>query len=182
MSPSRRQAIIWTNTGISSIGPLGTQFSEILIEIHTFSFTKMQLKMSGKWRPFCLGLNVLTRRHIGIVDCQLLDVGVSCLCAIIVCLILLYHGIFVRPFSCYSHNKSNPFLIYLTPSGYSAVAINGNKYLLIKHLCMWMKYQELAFMIDLNFWKQNKKPISENLHSWFVMSLSLGMGANIFIL
>ena len=57
----RRQAIIWTNAGISLIGPLGTNFSEILIWIHIFSVKKMHLKMlSGKWRPFCLGLNVLT--------------------------------------------------------------------------------------------------------------------------
>ena len=60
LSPGRRQAIIWTNAGIWWMGPLGTNFSEILIEIHTFSFKKMPLKMSsGKWRPFCLGLNVL---------------------------------------------------------------------------------------------------------------------------
>ena len=57
----RRQAIIGTNTGILLIGPLGTYFREILIEIHTFSFTKMHLKMSsGKWRPFCLKGNVLS--------------------------------------------------------------------------------------------------------------------------
>ena len=63
-SPGRRQAIIWTSVGILLIGPLGTNFSEILIEIYTFSFKKMHLKMSsGKWRPFCLGLNVLKERH-----------------------------------------------------------------------------------------------------------------------
>ena len=46
--------------GILLIEPLGTNFSEISIEIHTFSFKEMHLKMSsGKWRPFCLGLNVL---------------------------------------------------------------------------------------------------------------------------
>ena len=61
LSPGRRQAIIWTNAGILLIVPLGTNFSGILIEIHTFSFKKMHFKMpSGKWRPFCLGLNVLT--------------------------------------------------------------------------------------------------------------------------
>ena len=39
---------------------LGTTFSEILIETETFSFKKIDLKMSsGKWRPFCIGLNVL---------------------------------------------------------------------------------------------------------------------------
>ena len=59
LSPGRRQAIIWTNAGILLIGPLGTNFNEILIEIHIISFKKMHLKMSSaKWRPFCLGLNV----------------------------------------------------------------------------------------------------------------------------
>ena len=60
LSPGRRRAIIWTNAGIMPIGPLGTNFGEIFIAIHTFSFKKIYLKMSsGKWRPFCLGLNVL---------------------------------------------------------------------------------------------------------------------------
>ena len=54
-----RQAIIWTNSGILSIEPLGTNVSEILIEIYTFSLKKMHLKMCAKWQPFCLGLNVL---------------------------------------------------------------------------------------------------------------------------
>ena len=31
LSPGRRQAIIWTNAGIWLMGPLGTNFSEILI-------------------------------------------------------------------------------------------------------------------------------------------------------
>ena len=38
LSPGRRQAIIWTNAGILLIGPLGTNFSEI--EINIFSFKK----------------------------------------------------------------------------------------------------------------------------------------------
>ena len=60
LSPDRRQAIIWTNDGLLLIGSLGTNFSEILIEILTFSFKKMRLKVSSaKRRPFCLGLNVL---------------------------------------------------------------------------------------------------------------------------
>ena len=61
LSPGRRQVIIWTNTGMLLIGPLGTNFSEILIEIHTISFKKIHLKISSGWRwPFCLGLNVLS--------------------------------------------------------------------------------------------------------------------------
>ena len=63
LSPGRRQAIIWTNVGILLIGPLGTNLSEILSEIHTFSLKKMNFKMSSaKWRPFCLGLNVLIKQ------------------------------------------------------------------------------------------------------------------------
>ena len=62
LSPGRRQAIIWTNAGILLIGPLGTNSSEILIGIRTFWLKKMRLKVSSaKWRPFCLGLNVLNR-------------------------------------------------------------------------------------------------------------------------
>ena len=65
LSPGRRQAIIWTNAGILLIRTLGTNFSEILGKIHSFSFSQMHLKMSSvKWRLFGLGLNVLTEpRH-----------------------------------------------------------------------------------------------------------------------
>ena len=60
LSPGCGQAIIWTNVGILLIGPLWINFNEILIENRTFSFKKIHLKMSSvKWRPFCLGLNVL---------------------------------------------------------------------------------------------------------------------------
>ena len=59
LSPVRRQAVIETNAGILLIGTLGTNFSEILIEILTFSFKKMRLRVSSaKRRPFYLGLNV----------------------------------------------------------------------------------------------------------------------------
>ena len=71
LSPGRRQAIIWTNAGILLIDPFGTNFNEILIEIQTFSFRKMHLKMSSaKWRPFCLGLNVLKKYVSGCLSIQ----------------------------------------------------------------------------------------------------------------
>ena len=64
LSPDRRQAIIWINAGMLLMGPLGTNFSEILIEILTFSLKKMPLKVSvAKRRPFCLGLDLLTKCH-----------------------------------------------------------------------------------------------------------------------
>ena len=65
LPPGQRQAIIWTSAGILLIGPLGTNFSEILIEILTFSLKKMRLKVSSaKWCLFRLGLNVLITRHL----------------------------------------------------------------------------------------------------------------------
>ena len=61
LSPGRRHAIIWINAGILLLGSLGTNFNDIAIEIHIFSFKKTHFKMSsGQSRPFCLGLNVLT--------------------------------------------------------------------------------------------------------------------------
>ena len=70
LSPYRRQAIIWTNAGILLIGPLGTNFSEISIEILIFSFKKMRLKVSSaKWRPFCLSLNELKAK--GCTECSI---------------------------------------------------------------------------------------------------------------
>ena len=65
LSPGRRQAIIWTNGGILLIGPLGTNFSEISIEILIFSFKKMRFQVSSaKRRPFCLGLNVFSYKPV----------------------------------------------------------------------------------------------------------------------
>ena len=73
LSPGRRQAIIRTKAGILLIRPLGINFIDILIEILLFSFKKMRLKVSSaKWRPFCVGLNVLsTCISISCVDATL---------------------------------------------------------------------------------------------------------------
>ena len=59
LSPDRRQAIIWTNAGILLIGPLETNFSEILIEIYIFiqenSFKSVVWKMAAILsRPQCV--------------------------------------------------------------------------------------------------------------------------------
>ena len=63
LSPGRRQAVIWTTAGILLIGPLRTNFREILIEIYTFKFKKMHLKISsGKWQPFWFVGNVINHR------------------------------------------------------------------------------------------------------------------------
>ena len=68
----------WNNAGLLLTEPLGTNFSETSIGIQTFSFKKMHLNMlSAKWRPFCLGLNVLK---------WIISRGCSSLAA------LVYHG------------------------------------------------------------------------------------------
>ena len=59
LSPGRRQAIIWTSAGILLIGPIGTKFRAIEIEIHILSFKKMYLNVVGKIaailsRPQCV--------------------------------------------------------------------------------------------------------------------------------
>ena len=71
LSPERRQAIIWINAGILLIGPLGRNFSEILIKIQSFSLKKIRLKMSSaKCCSFRLGLNVFNFIMTG-VRCRL---------------------------------------------------------------------------------------------------------------
>ena len=64
-APGRRRAIIRTNAGILLIKPLGTNFSEFLVEILIFSFKKIGLKgSSAKRRPFCFSLNELRIQRI----------------------------------------------------------------------------------------------------------------------
>ena len=61
--PALCQANIWTNAGILLTGPLGTNFSEILIEIYTFSVKKMHL-MAILSRPQCVkDTNALLKGH-----------------------------------------------------------------------------------------------------------------------
>ena len=65
LAPGRRQAIIWTNAVILLIQTLGTNSNKISIETLTFWFKKKNLKvLSEKWRPFCLGPNVLYKVFI----------------------------------------------------------------------------------------------------------------------
>ena len=80
LSPERRQTIIWINAGILLIGPIGMNFNGILIEIHTFSFKKIHLKMlSGECRPFCLGLDVLNSIHVSVpIVCVTVWLRTSC--------------------------------------------------------------------------------------------------------
>ena len=72
LSPGQHQTL--TNAELLLILPLGTNFGEILIKILTVSLKKMCLKWSSaKWRPFCLGLNVLTYVLLWYVGLSLLD-------------------------------------------------------------------------------------------------------------
>ena len=44
LTPIQRQAIIYTNAALLSIGAIGTNFGEIFNRLHNFSFTKVLLK------------------------------------------------------------------------------------------------------------------------------------------
>ena len=58
--PGQRQDIIWTSFGILLIASLGTSFSEILIEIHTFFIQENAFEnVVWKMAAIFLGLNVL---------------------------------------------------------------------------------------------------------------------------
>ena len=76
--PSRRQTIIWTNAGILLIGPLGTNFGEIWIEINIFiqenAFENVVCETAA---IFCLGLDVLIFTHTDILSDRLQ----SCTCS-----------------------------------------------------------------------------------------------------
>ena len=61
LSPVRCHAIAWTNTDLLSIGPSGTNFSDIWILTIMVFTEKMHLKMSSViWQPFYSWLIVLT--------------------------------------------------------------------------------------------------------------------------
>ena len=69
LSPGRHQAIIWTNFGILLIGPLETNFSEILIGIQSFSLILSQpqcVEAAHRW-PSELGQHWFMYNH---VQCQ----------------------------------------------------------------------------------------------------------------
>ena len=70
--PDWRQAIIWTNAGISLITTRTNKLQWFFFKINSFSFKKIRLNSSGKWRPFCLGLNVLIS-FTGNISCDSLD-------------------------------------------------------------------------------------------------------------
>ena len=55
--PGRRQAVIWTNAGILLIGPLETNFNEILIEIQTFFFFQENAFESVVWKMAAIFLS-----------------------------------------------------------------------------------------------------------------------------
>ena len=72
LPPSQHQAIIWTNVHWT----LRNKLQSKSIEIYTFSFKKMYLKMSpGKWRSIWFGLNVLTQHPCWVPDPPMKWVG-----------------------------------------------------------------------------------------------------------
>ena len=68
LAPGRRHSITETNAGIFLIVPIRPNFSEMLIESHTFSCKNMHLNiLSPKWRPIFHGLIALNFKDIHLV-------------------------------------------------------------------------------------------------------------------
>ena len=128
LSPIRRQAIIWTSAGLLSIGPLGTSFSQIRIQIQNFSFTNVHLQISSaKWRPFCPGGD---------------EAIVDCLCASEA--ILKDMGKIIWYQTTWKHNKPHTMCIFLgmywTRHRFIVLAVNLYMYILISILCTHCLY------------------------------------------
>ena len=127
LSPGRRQAIIWTNAGILLIGPLRTNFSEIFIKIHAFSFKNMRLKMSSaKWRPFCLGLNVLMIRVFSVP----LSSQFPCRSSLAISVVLLSAVLVV---SMQSNDNHSELIVILVTSDFFCLEANINRYPILCH-------------------------------------------------
>ena len=62
LSPGWRQVIIWTNAGILLMGPLGTNFSGILIGIQTFSFKKFICKCRLRNGVYLVSASMISRQ------------------------------------------------------------------------------------------------------------------------
>ena len=60
LSPGRYKTIIHKNAGLLLIRLLQIHISS---EIYAFSLKKMHLNMSGKLRPFCLDLNIVSHSN-----------------------------------------------------------------------------------------------------------------------
>ena len=157
LSPGQRQAIIWTDAGILLIGPLGTNFSEILIEILTFSFKKMHLKMSsGKWRPFCLGLNVLSINQNTIIFLQANALE-------------MFHAkcqLFFQPSMCYRQ-------LILCPPLEQMVLHNMREISGCKQIKIGNKSKPFNWLIKFVFMKPNtlQHTVLYNLKTWCPLSL-----------
>ena len=82
LSPGRRQPIIWTNAKIFFKGPLGTNFIEISIEIHTFSLKEMSLNCRLQNGLFRNGVNVLMAQVLRAAAVLLRSTIVHDLCVI----------------------------------------------------------------------------------------------------
>ena len=68
MSAIRHPAIIWTNVVLLSMGPLGTNFGENLLETKTYSLTENALeRASVKHKPFCPGFECVKFTHDDVI-------------------------------------------------------------------------------------------------------------------
>ena len=76
LSPGRRQAIIWTNAGLLLIWPLGTNLSDILLEVQKYtrgqrygiSTTKWHLREFDQYLLFLVICSIAKRNTVDLID------------------------------------------------------------------------------------------------------------------
>ena len=163
----RRQAIIGTNAGILLIGPLGTNFSEILIEIYTFPFKEMHLQMSGKWRPFCLGGDELNDGLVGWVIASHVKQ----------CIWLLAHTIIsIDTLRLRQNGRHFPDDIF------KAIFFNENYYILIKislKFVLQCPINNIPALVQKMAWRRwGDKPLSESVMAKFNDAYMRVLGLN----
>ena len=97
LSPGRRQAIIWTNAGILSIEPLGTDFTEIFFQI---SYIFIQEDVFEQY--VCKMAAILSRPQW--VNVTLRNVGFSSdyIVSVLRKMTMLYRGSIVSAYWCYA--------------------------------------------------------------------------------
>ena len=157
---------------ILSIGPLRTNFSEILIEIQNFSFTKMHLKTSSaKWRPFCPWRDMLTRYLIpyrgNISKCQ----SFPCLHVVIRNTrtdLLVSHGILMDKM------EKNTLLFYVQTFIHSLANVCVSH--IRSHMCCKCHYYDICVCVLINLYP----PSAAYMRQWIGSALFQIMACRLF--
>ena len=137
--PGWHQAIIWTNDGILLVGPIATNFSEILIKIHIFSFNAMHLNMSSAKMAAILSLIQCVKNkcnHSGPAFKRRIDNGTN---QILTLVVQSYRIIMLAIIICYYIKCANDKVVaYIITAAHTRHSISHDDIIKWKHFpCYW---------------------------------------------